>query len=208
MSRIDDLLAESNDRWSLAMGNAQGAEDLGLGPAVKTYYTRYVPGGVLVLLVSGIWVGNLVFGAAPSGWASLSFGFVFAMGGAAIGGLIYNSKKVAPAARLNTVNVLYPLAADERKSINRQIAGKAPVDEQHLPVARAGAVQQRKSLAMQLVVLPAYLFLFASQFSSWVERGHPFIWIMAVLAAAATVVIVFIGRDFRRTTRFLTGPGR
>lgn len=206
MTAMEDLLAESNDRWSRAMGKAQGVEDLGLGPVVKKYYTRYFPGGILVLLASGTWVGSLIFSAAPSSWASyLSLGFLFAMAGAGIGGLVYNSKRIAPAVRLNTVDVLFPLAADERKSIGRQITGKSPVDGEHLPVVRAGAVQLRKGLATQLVVAPAYLCLFASQFLSWVGREDALAWIMAGVIAVAITGIGFLVRDFSRTARFLAG---
>lgn len=51
MSGIDDLMAESNDRWAHAIRRAQGIEDNGLGDAVKTYFTRYFPAGLF--LVSG-----------------------------------------------------------------------------------------------------------------------------------------------------------
>lgn len=208
MSGIDDLLAESNDRWARAMKKARGVEDLGLGPAVKNYYTRYFPGGALVLLIAGMWVGTLIFPVTPSSWAShLSLGFLFVAAGATIGGLIYNAKKIASAVRLNTVDVLYPLAPEERKSISRQIAGKTPVDKEHLVIVRAGAVQQRKSLATQLVVMPGYLFVLVGQVSGWVGRGDPFLWILAVVTIFGIVAVVLIVRDFKRTTRFLKVQG-
>jgi hypothetical protein len=43
MNGIDDLMAQSNDRWADAMRRAQGVEDNSLSEAVKTYYTRYFP---------------------------------------------------------------------------------------------------------------------------------------------------------------------
>lgn len=206
MRGIDRLLAESNDRWSRAMRNASGVEDLGLGMAVKNYYTRYFPGGALVLLVSGTWVGSLVFDdARPSGASPLSVGFLVAGIGAVVGGFVYNSKKVAPAVRLNTVDALFPLDSEERKSIRRQIVGRAPVDVGHLPVVRAGAVQLRKSLATQLVLMPWYLFFIAFQISSWTGRGDAFAWIMAGLALVMVVALGFAVREFRQTTRFLAG---
>lgn len=71
MSEIDDLLAESHDRWAKAMKRAQGIEDIGLGPAMRTYYIRYLPAGLAILFVAGTVFGVKVFGTAASGLASL-----------------------------------------------------------------------------------------------------------------------------------------
>lgn len=205
MSGIDDLLAESNDRWSRAKRNAQDVEDLGMGKAIKTYYIRYFPAGVLVLTAAGTVVGLLIFGGTPSGWVSyLFFGFVLAAFGSLIGGLIYDAKKVAPLARLPRVDVLFPLEGEERKQINRQIAGKSPIDGEHVSVARAGAVQQRKGMARLLLMLPSNLFLFTSLAANWAGREDPFVWVMLIAVALSIVGVVFLMRDFRRTTRFLT----
>jgi hypothetical protein len=54
MSGIDDLMAEANERWSMAARRAQGVADRGLGGAVKTYYTRYFPAS-LVILIAAAW---------------------------------------------------------------------------------------------------------------------------------------------------------
>lgn len=206
MAGIDDLLAASNDRWSRAMKKAQGVEDIGMGPAVKSYYTRYLPAGALALLAAGTGAGNLMIGAAPANWAAyLSVGLIFATAGILIGGLVYNSKKVGPAVRLTTVDVLFLLADEERKYINRQIAGKAPLDHDHLPVVRAGAVQLRKSLATQLVFLPAYAFLFAAQAANQAGRDTLLFWVMALAAVAAILALGLLARQFRRTGRFLAG---
>lgn len=64
------------------------------------------------------------------------------------------AKKVAPA-RLPRADILYPLETEQRKQINRQIAGKAIIDREHFSVARASAVQQRKGLARLLLLLPS-----------------------------------------------------
>lgn len=205
MSGIDDLLAESNDRWSRARRNAHDVEDLGLSHAVKTYYIRYFPAGVLVLVAAGIGVGLLIFGGTLSDWTSyLAFGFALAAVGAIIGGLIYNAKKVASAARIPRGDILYPLESEERKQINRQIAGKSPIDREHLSVTRAGAVQQRKGLARLLLLMPSNLFLFTSIAANWAGRGDPLFWVMLIVVALSIVAIVFLVRDFRRTSRFLT----
>lgn len=204
MSGIDDLLAESHDRWAKAMKRAQGIEDIGLGPAVKNYYTRYLPAGLAVLIVAGTVVGVLVFGAAPSGWASLLvFGIAFAAFGGLIGGLVYNAKKVAPAVRFGKLDVMFSLESGEQKHVRRQIAGKAAVDREHLPVIRAAAVQQRKGLATQLLIMPFYPLLFTFQAANSAEPGDPFWWIMIVGAVGLIVAALFVARDFRRTGRFL-----
>lgn len=208
MSGIDDLLAESHDRWAKAMKRAQGIEDIGLGQAVKIYYTRYLPAGLAVLTVAGTLVGVLAPGPAPSGWAShVAFGIAFASFGALIGGLVYSAKKVAPAVRFGSLDVLISLESGEQKHVRRQIAGKAVIDREHLPVIRAAAVQQRKGLATQLLLMPFYLFLFTFQAANLTEPGDPFWWIMVVGAAGAVLAILFVARDFRRTGRFLAHVG-
>ena len=116
---------------------------------------------MLVLEAAGTGVGLLIVGGTQSDRASyLVFGFALAAVGTIIGGLIYNAKEVASAARLPRGDVLYPLESEERKQINRRIAGKSPIDREHLSVTRAGAAQQRKrpgqttsSDAKQLVVV-------------------------------------------------------
>ncbi|ALE06250.1 hypothetical protein AL755_13590 [Arthrobacter sp. ERGS1:01] len=205
MSGLDDLLAESNDRWSRAMRNAQDVKDLGLGQAVRTYYIRYFPAGVLVLIVAGTALGLLLFRGNPSAWPQyLALGLVLAAAGTVIGGLIYNAKKVSPAARLPSGDILFPLESEERKQINRQIAGKAPIDREHLSVARAGAVQQRKGLARLFLLMPSNLFLFASLTANWAGQAAPLAWLMLAAVAATITGMVFLIRDFRRAGRFLT----
>lgn len=204
MGGLDDLLAESNERWSWAMKRAGGVEDLCLGQAVKGYYLHYFPLGFLALLVIGIAGGILLFGTAPADWVNtVSVGLLLAVVGAFVGGLIYNAKKVAPAVRLNSLDVLFRLTDDERKNINHQIEGKAPLDEEHLPVVRAGAVQRRKSMATQIIVMPAYLLMFAVQGASWAGRRDPFGWIWLAVVVIGAVMAIFLVRDFQRTARFL-----
>ncbi|ALE06207.1 hypothetical protein AL755_13260 [Arthrobacter sp. ERGS1:01] len=204
MSGIDDLLAEANDRWSRAMNNARDVEDLGMGEAVKTYYLRYFPAGALVLVAAGTVLGTIVFRGDGSSWSlNLAFGLLFAMAGALVGGLVYIAKKVSPAALTYRSDVLLPLENLERKHVTRQIAGKAPIEREHLSVARAGAVQQRKSLARQLVLAPAYVFLFTAQATNWAGQEKPLAWIMLMLVAVWLISIVLLVRDFRRAGRFL-----
>ena len=99
MSGIDDLMAESNDRWAHAIRRAQGIEDNGLGEAVKGYYTRYFPAGLFLVAV-GTAVGILGLRGTLSDWLTfLAFGFLVAVLGVVVGGLVYNAKKVVPAAK-------------------------------------------------------------------------------------------------------------
>jgi hypothetical protein len=205
MSGMDDLLAEANDRWARAVSNATNVKDLGLGEAVKTYYIRYFPAGALVLIAAGTALGPTVFGSAGSSWSlNLALGLLLATVGTLVGGLIYNAKKVSPAALTYRSDVLLPLESRERKHVTRQIAGKTAIDKEHLPVARAGAVQQRKSLARQLILAPAYVFLFTAQSINWAGQEEPLAWIMLILVAGWLVSIAFLVREFRRSGRFLT----
>lgn len=209
MSGIDDLLAQSNDRWAHAMRRAQGIEDKGLGEAVKIYYTRYFPAGLVVLVAAGTLAGLLSFGGAPSDWTSyLIFGIFLAALGVVIGGLIYNSKKVAPAARVGRVDVLLSLQSEERKQIRRQIAGKSAVNPGHLFVARAAAVQLRKGLATQLLLAPFFVFVFIPQAARLAVRGDPFWWVMAIGVGVVMLAMALLVRDFQRTGRFLAGTSK
>lgn len=203
MSGIDDLMANSNDRWVQAVRRSQGIADNGLGEALKTYYTRYFPAGFVILAATGTIGGILAFGA--SDWQNiLVFGFFLAMLGVVIGGLTYNAKKVVPAAKTGRVGVLLSLESEERKHVRRQIAGKATIEPKHLPVTRAAAVQMRKGLATQLLLAPMFPILFIPQAVRFAIRNEsPFDWLMAVAVAGLVIVIVLLIRDFRRTGRFL-----
>jgi NADH:ubiquinone oxidoreductase subunit K len=206
MSGIDDLMAGSNDRWDQAARRAQGLADNGLGAAVKTYYTRYFPAGVVILLAAGTVGGMLVFGGALAEWASfLVFGFFLAVLGVLIGGLVYNANKVVPAARTGRVDVLLSLENEERKQVRRQIAGKAAIDPEHLVVTRGAAVQLRKGLATQLLLLaPMFPLLFISQAVRFALRGDIVAaWLMAVGIVAVVIGFALFVRDFRRAGRFL-----
>jgi hypothetical protein len=173
---------------------------------VKIYYTRYFPAGVITLLVAGTVVGMLAFGGVLADWASfLVFGFFLAVLGVLIGGLVYNAKKVVPAARTGRVDVLLSLENEERKQVRRQIAGKAPVMPQHLMVTRGAAVQLRKGLATQLVLqAPLFPLIFIPQAVNFALRGDSVAsWVMVVGVVAAVIAVVLFVRDFRRAGRFL-----
>lgn len=205
MSGLDDLIAESNDRWARAARRAQGVEDKGLGKALKTYYTRYFPGGLF--LVAAVTLGGmLAFPGTGTDWPTfLAFGFLFGVLIALVGGLIYNAKKVGPAANLGQIDVLLSLENEEQKQVRRQIAGKASIDPKHLAITRAAAVQLRKGLATQLLLQPLMPCVFAAQAMNFALGGET---LVAVLMATAVVGMViadgFLIRDFRRSGQFLT----
>jgi hypothetical protein len=206
MSGIVDLMAESNDRWADAMRRAQGVEDNGLGEAVKTYYTRYFPAGFLILVAAGTIGGTLAFPGTTERWPTfLAFGFLLGFLGALIGGLVYNAKKVVPAAKLGRIDVLLSLENEEKKQVRRQITGKAPIDPEHLSVTRAAAVQARKGLATQLLLAPWYPLVFIPQAMNLAFRGDSlFAWLMAIGVGVIVAGVGFLVRDFRRAGRFLT----
>jgi hypothetical protein len=205
MSGIDDLMAGSNDRWANAVRRAQGIADNGLGEAVKTYYTRYVPAGLVILVGAGTVAGILAFGGALADWEPyLVFGFFLALLGVVIGGLVYNAKKVVPAAQSGRVDVLLSLDSEERKQVRRQIAGQAAIVPEHLAVTRAAAVQLRKGLATQLLLAPLYPLIFIPQAVHFALLGdNLFGWLMAAAVGVLVIGVVFLVRDFRRAGRFL-----
>ena len=201
MSGIEDLGAKSSHRWADAERRAQGVEDLGLGGALKTYYTRYFPAGVIILVAAGTILASLVFGGGPSDWPSfLAAGFLLAVLGAVIGGVMYNAKKIVPAAELGRIDVLLSLKNEDQQDIRRQVLGKTPVDPEHLAVSRAAAVQLRKNLATQLIWMSVLPLTFIPQ----VIRGAGFIsWFMAVGVAVLVIGAMFVARDFQRAGSFL-----
>lgn len=203
MSGVDRPLAEANQRWLRAADRARDVEDLGLGPAVKVYYTRFFPVLAFVCLALGAGVGLLTGeGGPPDLLLVLSMGCAFAMLGALVGGLVYNSKRIAPAVQLSSVDVLYVLTDAERKHINRQIAGRAALDHVHLPVVRAGAIQLRKGLATQLVVMPAYAFLIVGQTASLAIR-EDLPWLPGAMLVVGGALAALLVRDFKRTGRMV-----
>ncbi|PTT59386.1 hypothetical protein [Arthrobacter sp. HMWF013] len=205
MSGIDDLMAESNERWTVAMRRAKGVQDNGLGEAIKTYYTRYFPFGLALSVAVGAVIGALTFpDIADKGPILLAFGISLAACTAVIGGLIYNAKKVVPAVQSGKIDVLLSLESAERKRIRRQIAGKAPLDAERLPVIRAAAVQLRKNVATQLLVQPMIPLFFIPQALNFAQRGDSlFGWLMTIGAAVMVIGLGFLTRDFRRAGHFL-----
>jgi hypothetical protein len=204
MGGIEDLMAESNERWVQATKRAQGLVDRGLGEAVKTYYTRFWPGGVFVLVVIGSVVAALAFGGSLGDWPSyLAFGFMLAGLGTMIGGLVFNPKKVVPAADYGNVDVTLSLTSEERKHVRRQIAGKTTVVPDHLTVTRGAAVQMRKALATQLLIMPFYPLVFIPQALNSAGRDDPFVWVFLVAVFLLMIGMIFVVRDFSRAGRFL-----
>lgn len=199
-------MAQPNDRWAHAIRRAQGIADNGLGEALKTYYTRYFPAGLIILLAAGTLVGILAFGGTIADWGSYSvmFGFFLAVLGVLVGGLVYKAKKLAPAVQAGRVDVMLSLESEERKHVRRQIAGKADIDSEHLAVSRGAAVQLRKGLATQLLLAPVFPLLFIPQSMNFAFRGDsPAAWLMAAGVVAVLIGLVLLLRDFRRAGRFL-----
>jgi hypothetical protein len=202
MSGIDDLFAESDDRWGRAARSAEGLADNGMGKALHSYYALYFPLGVLALVAVGAGAAGLVFGSATahSALLTLRFGLLLAAFGGIAGGLLYNAKKVRPAANLGNGNVLRLLDGQQQKHIRRQILGKRPVEVQHRTVARGAAVQLRKSLATQLLIMPMLPLVFSTQ----VFPGTSDVWpLFALIICGYVIGVAFLIRDFRRMGRFL-----
>lgn len=204
MGAIEELRSESNERWAQAAKRAQGLADNCLGAAVKVYYTRFWPVGVTVLVAVGSMVSALAFGFSYGEWPSyITFGFMLAGLGTMIGGLIFNSKKVVPAAEYGNVDVTLSLTDEERKHVRRQVAGKAAVVPEHLTVTRGAAVQMRKALATHLLIMPFYPLVFIPQAINSAGRNDPFGWVFVAAVSLFLIASIFLIRDFRRSGRFL-----
>lgn len=148
MGGLDDLLAESEDRWAKAERRAVGVADKGLGQTVKRYFTTYFFAGMLLLLAVGAGLGLLLFQGV---WATtrsfLLAGTMLAYLGAIIGGIVYNAKAVGPAVEMGRINVLLSLEPDEQKQLRREILGKVPATSNHLAVKER--LQSRHGKAWQ-----------------------------------------------------------
>lgn len=201
MAGIDDLMSESDGRWAKAERYARGFADHGMGDALRVYYTRYFPAGVVLYVGALALAGSLLSGDEPTDWSSVLQAGAFLFGLlAAIAGLIYNAKRIKPRAELGkNLSITIGLEQDEQKYVRRVISGKEapPQDPVRLAVARAVAVQTRKTQATNLLVAPMYSYCLGS------IPGSLFIfWIILSGCFALTVILFF--RDFRRAGRFLT----
>lgn len=203
MSTADSLAAKYHRRWANAARNAQGLADNGMGRAVKAYYAFYFPVAVGALMLTGTLGAALVLGSRPADWPLYAtFGLLLAALGALIGGLIYDAKKVRPAAELGTTDVMLWLEGAEQRHVRQQILGKTAVVPEHLGVARGAAVQLRKSQTTKLILAPVLPLAFMPQA---VPGRSDLWWLMAILIGTQFIAGGFVARDFLRSGRFLTG---
>ena len=201
MAGLDDLMAGSTERWSRAGRYARWFADNGIGEALRVYYTRYFPAGIILYAAVLALVGVLVSGGGPVEWL-LVIQLGISIGGllGIIAGLIYNTKRLKPRVEVGkNLSITFPLERDEQKYVKRVINGKepAPEDPVRLTVARAFAVQTRKNTATFLLIAPLYICLVADGLT-----GMPIFWI--IVAAVFAVGITLMVKEFRRAGRFLT----
>ncbi|WP_285242840.1 hypothetical protein [Pseudarthrobacter sp. fls2-241-R2A-127] len=116
MSGLDDLLAESEDRWAKAERRSQGVADKGLGKAVRTYFTLYFPAGMVLLFIIGAVLGMLLFRGefASARWYVFA-GTMLAVIGTIASGITYNSKVIASSVAMGSMNVTMSLHTAEQK---------------------------------------------------------------------------------------------
>ncbi len=200
MAGLDDLRAEATERWAKAARYAQGFADNGMGEALRVYYTRYFPAGVILYVGALALVGSLLSGGEPTNWRLVlqAGSFLFALL-AAIAGLIYNSKRIKPRAELcRNLSITIALNVDEQKYVKRVINGKepAPEDPVRLAVARSVAVQTRRTNATNLLVVPMYSYCLGG------VPGNLFIF-WAIVATLFTLATILSTREFRRAGQFL-----
>ncbi|MHA7145142.1 hypothetical protein ACX80U_10535 [Arthrobacter sp. TmT3-37] len=200
MAELNTRTAGADARWAKAGRYAQGFADNGIGEALRIYYTRYFPAGVVLYIGALALVGTLLSGDNPIEW-----GFIVQVGAllfalfAAIAGFTYNAKRIKPRAELGkNLSITIGLEVDEQMYVKRVISGKEPPpqDPVRLIVARSVAVQVRKTNATNLLVVPMYSYCLGS-----IPGALFFFWIIIVAVFLLAAVLLF--RDFRRAGRFL-----
>jgi hypothetical protein len=197
---LDDLTAESTERWARAGRYARGFADNGMGEALRVYYTRYFPTGVILYIGALTLAAPLLSGDEPTDWRlvvqlGVSSGGLLGM----IAGLVYNAKRLKPRVEVGrNLSITFPLEKDEQKYVKRVINGQepAPEDPARLTVARAFAVQTRKNTGTFLLIAPLYICMVANGLT-----GFPIFWI--TIAAGFAVGITLMVREFRRAGQFL-----
>lgn len=201
MSGVDDLLKRDGKRWEAARRRAAGVEDRGLGPAIRRYYGLYLPAGA-ILIGAGVAVAGLLASlAGPVDWELIVvLGVLCAVLAASIGGILYNRNRIALAAASARVDVTLSLTDEERRSVRRQIRGKESVDLPRLDVARAVAVQLRRGLATQQMLMPVQVLILLPPVVHW---GGLFTWLFAVASPLMVVGLVYTYWDFRRAGEFM-----
>lgn len=178
---------------------ARGFSDNGMGEALQVYYTRYFPAGVIVYAGLLALIGLLVSGDESTNWrvvAQLGIGTSGLL--AAVAGLIYNARRLKPCVDLGrNLSITFPLEKDEQKYVKRVVNGKEPAPEDPVRLtARSFAVQTRKNLATNLLVIPVYSYCLAN-----VVEDLSIFWI--VLSAVFVLITILLVREFRRAGRFL-----
>jgi hypothetical protein len=200
VAELDDLTAASTERWSKAGRYARGFTDNGMGEALRVYYTRYFPTGIILYAAVLTLVAPLLSGDEPTDW-HLVVQLGVSIGGllGSIAGLVYNAKRLKPRVEVGrNLSITFPLEKNEQKYVKRVINGResAPEDPVQLTVARAFAVQTRKNSATFLLIAPLYICMVANGLT-----GFPIFWIL--IAAVFIVLITLMVREFRRAGRFL-----
>lgn len=195
--------AGAEARWAKATSRAEGITDLGVGVAVRTYFSVYFP----LIVLGGLGIGL----ALASIWPELggdffrsgiSIGLLLAGLGIFVVGLIYGNKNVRPLVQPQRIGVTVGLTADEVKHVRRQVLAKEPVAVDELPVLRGAAVQIREGLARQLLVAPGLVVFFCGQAASR-EITSVVDVVMIVLLLAMMVLFGFTVLQFQQTGAFL-----
>lgn len=202
MAGLKDPEAEKATRWAKAHRYAQGYADNGMSRALTIYYTRYFPLITLAAFGCAVAIAFLRAGEGPvDGWFIGWLGtYLFAIT-TALGGITYNIKRLKPTVELgSTLSIVMPLEKEEQRALTRAINGKQLIPDEHLTIARALAVQYRKTLATWLIVGPAYTYILGPAFSS----PTSFNWVYLMFLVPMIIALVLGIRSFRRQGRFLT----
>jgi hypothetical protein len=194
---------QAEARWAKAATRADGLMDLGVGAAVRRYFSVNFPLTVLVALGVGFAVATVW----PIGNDFLQSGFYLGLILAGLGifvvGLVYGNKKVHPMVQPQRIGVTVGLTAEEVKHVRRQVLAKEPIDADRLPVLRGAAVQIREGLAKQLLTAPGLVIFFIGQ---TLYRGITSVIDMVMIVLLLCMIALFINgaRQFQQTGAFLT----
>lgn len=189
-------------RWAKVTRITEGITDHGIGKAVRAYFLLYLPVGVILLTSIGFLLSVLIFGDIGEQWSMhLAMGLLLTSMSTGVGGFIYARKRVNPQVRPQRSGALIWLDKAEKKSVQKQIYGRIPPVPEHLTVARGAAVQIRQSLALFLLVGPAYPFLALAQLLNTPEGFLTLTWIL--LLGLYLALYFMAAWQFHQTGRFL-----
>ena len=198
---------QAEARWAKAATRADGLRDLGVGAAVRRYFSVNFP----LTVLAALGVGFAIATVWPIGddflQSGVYLGLILAGLGIFVVGLVYANKKVRPMVQPQRIGVTVGLTAEEVKHVRRQVLAKEPIEPDRLSVLRGAAVQIREGLAKQLLTAPGLVIFFLGQ---TLYRGitSAIDVVMIVLLLGMVALLGNVARQFHQTGAFLTSAAQ